>query len=66
LLDTFDEVLIISTTGQNPGWLLSIDKDKIELLNPIRVVGVMVCGQVEVSDDLRTFRRYFREGQSTG
>jgi hypothetical protein len=40
-----DEVLIISVSGQDPRWFLSVyDKDKIELLDTIRMVEVVVWG----------------------
>jgi hypothetical protein len=40
-----DEVLIISISGQDPGWLLCIDvENKIELFKPFRMVEVVVWG----------------------
>ena len=43
----------ISISGQNPGWILNVyDKDKIEFFDTIRMVEVVVCCQVQVSDDL--------------
>jgi hypothetical protein len=48
-----DEVLIISVSGQDPGWFLSVyDKNEIELLNPIRMVEKVIRCQVQISNDL--------------
>ena len=43
----------MSISGQDPEWFLSVyNKDKIELLNPIWVVEVMICRKVQISNDL--------------
>ena len=61
------QVLVISISGQDPEWFLCIDvENKIELFKPFRMLEVVVWGQVEISDNLRRLRRYFREGQSIG
>ena len=43
----------VSISGQNPGWILNVyDNDKIELLDTIRMVDVVIRCQVKISNDL--------------
>ena len=50
---SFTDVFGESVPGQNPWWLLGIyDENEIEFLDPIWVVEIVVCGQVQISDHL--------------
>ncbi len=43
----------MSISGQDPEWFLCIDvENKIELFKPFRMVEVVVCRKVQISNDL--------------
>ncbi len=51
------KILIATVTGQDPGWLLGIhDEDKIELFNSIRMIQMVPCAHIQISNYLVTSR----------